>query len=126
MRSPVEIEDIEEMRRREGIDDVELREGIRGLRVGDAVRLTLRAGAASAGETLLVRITRIRGRAFQGRLAARPASARLASLRAGSLLDFTAAHIHSLPRAARAPAHGNPGRPARRLARSAPSRKEIR
>jgi hypothetical protein len=125
MRNTVAIEDIEEMRRREGIDDVELREGIRGLRVGDSVRLTLLTGAPAAGETLLVRITRIRGRAFRGRLVARPASARLAPLQAGSLLDFTATHIHSLPRGPRAQEHGNPGRPARRLPRSAPYPKAV-
>ena len=41
MRHTIVIENIEEMRRREGIDDVELREAIRGLRVGDFVRLRL-------------------------------------------------------------------------------------
>ena len=44
MRNPVEIENIEEMRRREGIDDVELRSEIRDLQVGDSVRLTLMTG----------------------------------------------------------------------------------
>ena len=64
MRARVEIENIEEMRCRQGIDDVELREAIRGLRVGDVVRLTFLAGAgSSAGETLSVRVTSIRGNA---------------------------------------------------------------
>jgi hypothetical protein len=99
MRNRVVIENIEELRRREGIVDVELREAIRGLRAGDFVRLTLLAGATSpAGETLLVRITSIRGGAFRGKLAGRPASAGLAQLRAGSPVVFTAAHIHSLPK----------------------------
>src|SRR5436309_2910036 len=44
MRNSVEIENIEAMRLLEGIDDVELREGIRGLAVGDLVKLTLLAG----------------------------------------------------------------------------------
>ena len=44
MRNPVQIENIEEMRRREGIDDVELRSEIRDLQVGDSVRLTLMTG----------------------------------------------------------------------------------
>src|SRR5258708_6931518 len=40
MRHHIELENIEDMRREAGIDDVELREEIRGLRVGDSVRLT--------------------------------------------------------------------------------------
>jgi hypothetical protein len=100
---PIQIENIEEMRRREGIDDVELRAEIRGLRVGDLVRVTLTTGAKSV-ETLLVRITSIRGAEYRGKLADRPASAGLSKLRAGSPLAFTRAHIHSLPR----------GQPARR------------
>jgi len=52
MRSTVEIEDIEGMRQREGIDDVELREAVARLVVGDLVRLTLLpAPGARAGET---------------------------------------------------------------------------
>jgi hypothetical protein len=104
MRDSVAIENIEAMRRLEGIDDVELREEIRGLEIGDRVNLTLVAGGkASAGETLLVRITSIRGPAFRGKLATRPASAGLAKLRVGSPVVFTTAHIHSLPRGR--PAH---------------------
>src|SRR5207248_1333804 len=38
MRTTIEIENIEEMRRQEGIDDVELRGEIRGLKVGDFVK----------------------------------------------------------------------------------------
>src|SRR5262249_51221317 len=96
MRHPVEIEDIEEMRRREGIEDIELRDEIRGLQVGDFVKLTLRAGTKSF-ETLLVRITSIRGPAFGGKLADGPASAGPSKLRVGSRIAFTAAHIHSIP-----------------------------
>ena len=48
MRTRVEIQDIEGMRRREGIDDVELREAIRGLRVGAFVNLTLLAETQGA------------------------------------------------------------------------------
>lgn len=93
------IENIEEMRRREGIEDVELREAIRGLHAGDLVKVTLLAGgAAAAGETLLVRITSIRGSAFRGKLADEPASLGLAQLRAGAPLTFTTAHIHSIPK----------------------------
>jgi len=98
MRKSVEIENIEEMRRRQGIDDVELREEIRGLQVGDFVHLTLlTSGMKSfAGETLVVRITRISGSAFRGKLANRPVSTGLSNLRIGSPIAFTTAHIHSL------------------------------
>src|SRR5205085_433286 len=93
------IEDIEAMRRLQGIDDVELREGIRGLQAGDFVKLTLRSGTKPfPTETLLVRITSIRGATFRGKLADRPAAAGLADLAAGAVLVFTAAHIHSVPR----------------------------
>lgn len=98
MRKQVQIENIDEMRRRVGIDDVELRGAIRGLRIGDYVKLTLLAGPSpSGGETVLVRVTRISGSEFRGRLADRPTSRALAQLRVGSPLAFTAAHIHSLP-----------------------------
>lgn len=98
MRARVEIQNIEDMRRREGIEDVELREAIRALRVGAFVKLTLLAGPqGAAGETLLVRITRISGDAFRGKLASRPATAGLSGLRVGLALAFTGSHIHSLP-----------------------------
>jgi len=54
-----------DIRRRAGMDDVELRGKTGGLHVGDSVGLTfLAALKAFAGETLLARITRIRGRDF--------------------------------------------------------------
>jgi len=95
MKNSVEIENIEEMRRREGIDDVELRMEIRELRVGDFVKLTFLTGPASF-ETLLVRITSMRGTAFRGKFAGRPASADLRKMGDGTSIVFTAAHIHSL------------------------------
>ena len=95
MRQPVEIQDIEEMRRREGIDDVTLRVEIRALKVGDLVKLSLATGASSF-ETLSVRITSIRGSAFRGKLANRPSAAGLVKLRGGPALAFTTAHIHSI------------------------------
>jgi hypothetical protein len=91
----VEIEDIEQRRLRAGIDDVELRSAIRGLHVGDLVNLTFLTGATSF-ETLSVRITRINGSAFRGKLADSPVAAALSRLRVGSPVAFTAAHIHSL------------------------------
>jgi hypothetical protein len=97
MRHAIVIENIEEMRTRAGIDDVELREAIRGLQVGDFVRLTLLTGTMRpVGETVTVRITRILGDDFEGRLGERPASAGLSKLRCGSLVTFTRHHIHSL------------------------------
>jgi hypothetical protein len=97
MRPTVEIENIEQMRRQEGIEDVELREEIRALGIGDLVRLTLLVGSKSLG-TLTVRITSIQGPAFRGKLASRPVAPG-SSLRVGSSLNFTAAHIHSVARA---------------------------
>ncbi len=97
MRNPIEIENIEEMRRKEGIEDVELWEEIRGLQVGDIVNLTFLAGPHTS-ETLLVRITSIRGSALRGKLANGPTSKGLSRLRAGLSVAFTTAHIHSLPR----------------------------
>jgi hypothetical protein len=99
MKSGVQIENIEGMRRREGIEDVELREEIRRLEVGDCVMLTLLSGTESfAGETVEVRITSINGYALRGKLVTKPVSLGLAELHAGSTVGFTTAHIHSLPR----------------------------
>jgi hypothetical protein len=97
MRNPVEIENTEQLRRREGIDDAELRADVAGLCVGDVVNLTFLSKVKPfRGETLPVRITRIRGAAFRGTLAATPASSGLAHLRAGWPVAFHADHIHSL------------------------------
>jgi hypothetical protein len=95
MRNVVEIEDIEQMRLRAGIDDVELRSEIRGLHVGDVVKLTFLTGTTTF-ETLPVRITSISGSAFRGKLADSPATPALSTLRVGSPVAFDAAHIHSL------------------------------
>ena len=99
MRNPIVVEDIEGMRRRQGIDDVELREEIRGLTIGDFVKLTLltRRGSCT-GETLSVRITRIKGSLFFGELAVRPTFNGLMKLRVGSPVRFTTDHIHSVPK----------------------------
>jgi hypothetical protein len=91
------IEDIAGRRRREGIDDPDLRAEIRGLAVGDLVRLTLRAEQSGTGETVVVRITEIGGGGFRGALAGKPASKALAALGVGFAFAFTADHIHSLP-----------------------------
>jgi hypothetical protein len=93
MASIVEIENIEEMRRQEGIDDVELRMEIRALKTGDHVRLTFSSGAKFHG-TVLVRITQIRGSAFRGKLVKKTST-----MPAGGLVIFTTAHIHSVHKA---------------------------
>lgn len=97
MQDSIEIEDIQALRLREGIEDVPLRQAIRGLNVGDFVKLTFLTGTQSF-ETLSVRITSIRGATFRGKLADQPASAGLSKLRVGACVVFTRAHIHSLPR----------------------------
>jgi hypothetical protein len=96
MAQTVLIEDIAGRRRREGIDDPELRDDIRGLAVGDLVRLTLRADQSPVGETVVVRITEVSAAGYRGALAGKPASKTLAGLGAGFALAFTADHIHSL------------------------------
>jgi hypothetical protein len=93
----VEIEDIQQLRWKQGIEDLQLRAEISGLQVGDSVNLTFRADKESiAGETLLVRITSIKGSVLRGKLAAKPARIGLSNLRVGSLVRFTATHIHSI------------------------------
>jgi hypothetical protein len=47
---------------------------------------------------LLVCITRIRGKAFRGKLVNRPAFDGLAKLRVGSSVTFTGDQIHSIPK----------------------------
>jgi len=100
MQTPVEIQDVEQMRRRVGIDDVELREQVRRLRVGDVVRLTFLAGVGKA-ETLAVRVTAIRRGRFSGELLAAAKAPRLAGLSRGSPVTFTRAHVHSVPKSPR-------------------------
>jgi hypothetical protein len=95
---PVEIENIEEMRRRAGIQDEELEREIRGLSVGDYVKVTLLSPTKPfSAETLLVRITGIRGSVLNGKLASRPTAPGLSVLSAGAVLTFRTSHIHSIP-----------------------------
>lgn len=92
-----DVENTEALRRRAGIDDVELRECVRNLAVGDRVNLTLLAsGAASTGETVTVRITKIAERAYWGCLVEQPASRGFGHIHAGLPIAFAAAHIHSV------------------------------
>jgi hypothetical protein len=123
MRNPVKIENIEELRRRQGIDDDELRKEIRGLAIGDVVKLTHLTGAEElTGETLLVRITSIRGSKFRGKLASQPVAAGPSELVVGSPVAFTTAHIHSLAKGQSRPA---PRVMARRSILSAPEAKDL-
>jgi hypothetical protein len=93
----IAIENIEWMRRSAGINDVELWAAIRALRSGDFVRLTfVGASGSHATETLRVRITRIRGSDFRGKLADQPAFGGLPGLDSGSAIAFTSSHIHSV------------------------------
>jgi hypothetical protein len=99
MKSCVTIENIEGLRRQCGIVDTELSDEIQGLRRGDFVKLTFLPGeAASAGETLVVQVTRVAGLSFRGMLVSQPAASGLTQLKAGVLISFKAAHIHSLLR----------------------------
>jgi hypothetical protein len=90
MDKRIEIENIEEMRRQQGIDDVELAEEIRRLKVGHVVVLTL-LSSARCFETVPVRITQTNGVAFRGKLV-RSSS----FFGRGKMLEFTIAHIHSV------------------------------
>jgi len=93
----IEIENIKEMRCRRGIEDIALQQEIRGLEIGDLVKLTRVTGTEPfGGETLLVRVTAIRGHRFQGQLAKRPSSKALSKIPRGAPVAFTTAHIHSL------------------------------
>jgi hypothetical protein len=91
----IAIENIEEMRRREGIDDEELHGEISRLKVGDLVRLTLRVSRIAA-ETVIYRITAMQQMEFRGECASLPFDTRLRRLTNGMTLCFTADHIHSV------------------------------
>lgn len=101
----IDIENIDELRRREGIDDVELHEDIGRLRVGDRVLLTFLSGT-SLRATLPVRITRIRAGQYRGRLIGTIGRPELLGLRPNILVTFTAAQIHSIARPEPAPTRG--------------------
>jgi hypothetical protein len=99
MLQAVEIENIEELRRQAGIEDRELWEHIRQLRVGDYVKLTfLTIGRQGAGTTCLVRITSVDAAGYRGQLAEGSTVTGNAKLRAGSVVAFKNAHIHSVPK----------------------------
>jgi hypothetical protein len=90
MLKQIEIENIEELRRQQGIDDVELAEAIRHLKVGDVVKLTFLINTHNF-ETAPVRITHISGIAFRGKLIR--TTSRVGR---GKIVEFTISHIHSV------------------------------
>jgi len=91
------IERIDELRHSAGIDDVELHEDINRLRVGDLVTLTfLSCTDPPISEMLPVRITRIAGNDFRGRLTRQPAHAGLQLLGKTTSIVFTRSQIHSI------------------------------
>lgn len=89
MLKRIEIENIEEMRRQQGIDDVELADAIRRLKVGDVVKLTFLTKTHNF-ETP-VRITQIRGITFRGKVIQSTSR-----VRRGKIVEFTISHIHSV------------------------------
>jgi hypothetical protein len=95
MGHPIKIENIEEMRLQQGIDDVELRTEIRRLRVGNFVNLTFVSGAGSS-ETLTVRITKVNGSNFLGKLVEKPRSSNLSEMSADAVVAFRNDQIHSI------------------------------
>lgn len=95
MRISIEIENIDELRRCNGIEDIELHEEIDRLQVGDHVLLTFLSGT-NLRATLPVRITRICAGQFRGRLAAPIARPELLGLRLNGMVAFTAGQIHSI------------------------------
>jgi len=100
MRQCIEIEDIEFLRRQNGIHDVELQAEIKALNEGSIVRLTFLAGPRISA-TLAVRITSIVPAGFRGTLTEASSIAGLATLRIGGRVVFTADHIHSIVKASR-------------------------
>lgn len=98
MKSPIDLEDIDSMRLQLGVDDVDLRDRIKQLVVGDCVRLTF-LSTIKGNHTLMVRITSAKNGAFRGRLLQVPVKMAPSALRVGILIPFAAEHIHSIVRA---------------------------
>jgi hypothetical protein len=95
MQKQIEIENIEELRLQEGIDDVELRTEIQRLGLRCLVNLTF-VGGAHSSETLTVQITKIDGACFRGKLVEKPKTTGLSQLVPGSVIAFCRDQIHSI------------------------------
>jgi hypothetical protein len=92
-----QIEEIDALRRQNGIHDVELHREIARLQVGDQVRLTFLAGQGlPAAQTLRAHITHVGDGHFRGRLVVAPAGRAPRPLRRGMAVVFTAGQIHSV------------------------------
>lgn len=100
MRQTLQIENIDQLRLRQGIDDVELREKIGQLQVGDCVNLTFLKGAQQgASKTVPVQIVRIVKEKFEGKLLKSLGSLGPTDLKVGSMISFRRYHVHSITRA---------------------------
>lgn len=95
MKSPFMIENIEGVRRKEGIVDAALKAEVKTLGAGDRVKLSLSIDEKTF-ETLTVRITSVREMNFRGKLVKKPKSQALRPLDVDSSLTFEAGHIHSI------------------------------
>jgi hypothetical protein len=91
----IQIEDIDAVRLREGIDDVGLRKSVAQLGASDRVCLSISLDGKSF-EKVSVRITSCRGGTFRGKLLSKPHSTGLRDLDADRLLVFSASQIHSI------------------------------
>lgn len=97
MQLSILVQNIEEMRRREGIEDEDLRRDISAIKIGDRVHLTLISSQKPMGsETVVVRVTKIDGSKYEGALLTRPISKGLNTLPTDLALFFKREHIHSL------------------------------
>ncbi len=89
VQNSLAIENIDELRLEQGIDDVELHNEIRALQVGGFVKLTLLTGVrGSVSETLLFRITDRKGSRFRGELAAAPTVSGLSGVAIGLIIHI--------------------------------------
>lgn len=99
MPETLKIENIEHMRQLQGIDDVELRESIRRLRIGDCVHLTFLSGSRPVrSKTVPVRIVAIDKDRFTGEIMESLTSLGQDHLRERSLVTFQERHVHSIPK----------------------------
>jgi hypothetical protein len=89
------IENIDEARKREGIDDIVLHKEIVRLKAGSHVRLSVSSDGKQF-EMVNVRITSVKGNALRGKVLEKPRSRSLGSLVAGSAMTFAAGQVHSI------------------------------
>jgi len=102
MKTPYLIENIEGVRKKEGIVDAVLQSDVLSLSAGDRVKLSLSVDE-KAYETVTVRITSVRSAVFRGKLDKKPRMAALKILEVGSSIVFQADHIHSVVSRVRSP-----------------------